>query len=379
MEVGDKILKIGIIILIGMLSFSCVNDEDVLPTDRVVLVYMGGDNDLSDDANSKIEALRNGWDKNNRGKLLIYSDPSDDLPQLIEICICDKGNSIKKIIHTYEEENSASAEVLSRVIKEVKEQYPAPSYGLILFSHASGWLPSGTLKNPKSVLVDGKNEMSLADFAKAIPDKSFDFIIFEACFMAGIEVVYELKGKADYILASSAEIVAPGFEEIYKESLSCLYRQEADLKGFTQSAFDYFDSQSGFLRSATFSIIKTTALENLGDYIKDNCEPDKAIDIGAIQYFNRNSSKLFFDFEDYYTSILKSPEQRSGLLKAIAECISYKAATATFMEGYDSFQINKHSGLTTYIGQETFPYLNDEYQKLGWYRKITKLTEEQRK
>lgn len=371
MIVGYKILKIGIVILIGILFLSCINDEDKPSVDRIILVYMGGDNNLSEETDAKIDALYKGWNENNRGKLVIYCDPADDLPQLIEICTCAKGNTIKKIIHTYEEENSASQEVLNRVIKDVKKQYPAPSYGLILFSHASGWLPEGSLSKPKSVLTDGKDEMSLNDFAKAIPDNSFDFIIFEACFMAGIEVAYELKDKTDYILASSAEIVSPGFEEIYKRSLSYLYEPTTNLKGFGESAFNYFNSQSGFLKSATFSIIKTAGLENLADYIKDNCEIDKTVDIKTVQHFDRYTYRLFFDFEDYYASLLQSAEQQKDLTEIINNCVVYKAATSSFMEEYNGFQIKKHSGLTTYIRQEAFLHLNTEYQKLNWYKKVS--------
>ncbi len=372
MTIDGKIFKSAIIILTAILSVSCIYDEDIPPVNRVVLVYLGGDNSLSDEVYEKIEAIRLGWDKNNEGKLLIYSDPSDSSPQLIEICTCHKGNPIKEIIHTYEEENSADSKVFSRIINEVKTIYPAPSYGLILFSHASGWLPQETLKNPKSVLIDNKQEMDITDFADAIPDNCFDFIIFEACFMAGIEVAYELKDKTDYILVSSAEIVSPGFTEIYKQSaISYLYESPANLKGFAQSTFNYFNSQSGFLNSATLSIIKTAELDALSNIVKKNYNTDKAVDIGTIQHFDRYTYHLFFDFEDYFSSYLQTDIQKQELSEAINSCIIYKAATLLFMDGYNGFEIKRHSGLTTYIEQEQFPYLNTEYQKLKWYQKIS--------
>ncbi|SBW06504.1 clostripain-related cysteine peptidase [uncultured Dysgonomonas sp.] len=372
MTIGSKIFKSAIIILTAILSVSCIYDEDMPPANRIILVYLGGDNSLSDEVYEKIEAIRLGWNKDNEGKLLIYSDPSDASPQLIEICTCHKGNPIIEIIHTYEEENSADSKVFGHIINEVKVMYPAPSYGLILFSHASGWLPQETLKNPKSVLNDNKQEMDITDFANAIPDSCFDFIIFEACFMAGIEVAYELKDKTDYILASSAEIVSPGFTEIYKQSaIDYLFESSANLKGFAQSAFNYFSSQSGFLNSATLSIIKTSELDALGNIVKKSYNTDKTFDIGTIQHFDRYTYHLFFDFEDYFSSYLETEIQRLELSEAINSCIIYKAATPLFMDGYNGFEIKRHSGLTTYIEQEQFPYLNTEYQKLKWYRKIS--------
>lgn len=363
---------IGIVLLIGTLFFSCVDDDDTPPVNSVVLVYMGGDNNLSDETYQKIESLKQGWNKNIKGKLLVYCDPSDAAPQLIEICTCKKGNPITEVVRTYDEENSASAEVFSRVISEVKSLYNAPSYGLILFSHASGWLPEGTLKSPKSILTDNEDTMSLGELASALPDHCFDYIIFEACFMAGIEVAYELKDKANYILASSAEIVSPGFTEIYKDAINQLFQSPANIEGFARSAFKYYDAQNGYMRSATFSIIKTGGLENLSSWIKENCNLNKNVDLKTIQHFDRYTThRLFFDFEDYYSTLLNDAEKEQELSTLINTYVTYKAATSDFMIDYDGFVIKKHSGLTTYIRQERFPFLNEEYQKLEWHKDIT--------
>lgn len=39
--------------------------------------------------------------------------------------------------------------------------------------------------------------MEVSNLAKVIPYMSFEYIIFEACYMAGIEIAYELKDKAN--------------------------------------------------------------------------------------------------------------------------------------------------------------------------------------
>lgn len=96
---------------------------------------------------------------------------------------------------------------------EIQDLYPARQYGLILFSHSSGWMPQNTLTEPRkssrSILNDNGDEMEMIDFAKSIPPKMFEFIIFESCFMSGIEVAYELRNKTNYIVASSTEIIFP--------------------------------------------------------------------------------------------------------------------------------------------------------------------------
>lgn len=90
----------------------------------------------------------------------------------------------------------------------------------------------------------------------ALPDHLFEFIIFEACNMAGIEVAYELRNKAAYIMASSAPVVSPGFTPIYAGSISCLLEEAADLQRFAENYFHYWNLMEGDKRSATISIIK---------------------------------------------------------------------------------------------------------------------------
>lgn len=364
-----KIIKIILITFSGIFFMSCQEEDDnILPisTRHVILVYLGGDNNLSSETYQKIEAIREGWQGATDKKLLIYTDPADTNPSLIEI-IRENGQNVKKTIRDYEEENSANKEVFSQVIGEVTSLYPASSYGLIVFSHASGWLPEGTLTKPKSVIMDKKQEMELWDFAQAIPDYTFEYIIFEACFMAGIEVAYELKDKTNYILASSAEILSPGFTQIYANSINYLSGSLEGLKSFGKDAFAWFDNKTGYMRSATFSIIKTSELDTLANWIKNNCKSTGQVDINIIQHFDRYSYSLFFDFEDYYSSLLEKEEQKGKLKSLISDCVLWKEATPSFMKGYNGFEIRKHSGLTVYIPQEQYPFFNTEYKKLKWY------------
>lgn len=369
----NKIIKIVLTAFLGIFFLSCEKDDDnyteSTATKHVILVYLGGDNNLSSETYQKIEAIRDGWQGGSEKKLLIYTDPADTNPSLIEI-VKENGQNIKKIIHNYDKKNSASKEVLSRVIGEVRSLYPSPSYGFIVFSHASGWLPQGTLTSPRSIIMDKKQEMELSDFAQAIPDKTFDYIIFEACFMSGIEVAYELKEKADYILASSAEILSPGFTYIYPKSINHLSGSLSGLQAFGDDAFIWFDNKAGYMRSATFSIIKTSQLDPLANWIKSNCDQVKEVNISEIQHFDRYSYRLFFDFEDYYALLLETDNQKRELSTLISNCVVWKNATPAFMKDYNGFDIQKHSGLTTYIYQEKYSFLNKEYQKLKWSMKL---------
>jgi hypothetical protein len=375
-EAVCKVFKNGLTVLMlciaGSLLFSCSSSDDTpVPVSKVLLVYLGGDNNLSGESKDKFDAIRQGYDGRPGTKILVYIDARNEVPQLWEL----SGKSTAWLVRQCEEENSADAAVLRRVITEAKAIYPQAVFNLLVFSHASGWLPPNALTRPKSaaetrsVIIDGNDGMELADFAAAIPDHCFKHIVFETCFMAGVEVAYQLRDKAEYILASSAETVSPGFSDVYREHINELVH--GDPQKFMQAAFDYFDSKDGYMRSATLSVIKTDALGDLAGYIRNNCDPAKETDLTEMQYFDRSSYRLFADFGDYYLRLPETKEQKETLSGLISACVPWKVATPSFMEGYNGFTIRNHSGLTAYIMQERYPELNETYKKLDWYKAIT--------
>ncbi|GHT51153.1 clostripain [Bacteroidia bacterium] len=358
------------------LAFSACEDEDDIAVEQVLLVYLGGDNNLSWEADAKRIAIMRGWNGEVNTRILIYQDPSNATPTLQEV-IRQNGENTTRTIATYDEENSASAGVFARVVADVKRRYrPTVSYGLLVFSHGTGWLPQSTYTQPRSsslrtLVVDHSDEMDIIDMAATIPDGTFEYIIFEACLMANIEVAYEFRNKTNYILASSAEILSPGFTGIYSASINHLWAGYNGLKSFAEDAFSHWNNQAGQLHSATFSIIKTAELQPLATFIKENADTTKTVDISAIQHFDRHSYHLFFDFEDYYSRLLDSDNQREELTHLIDNAVVWAMATETFMpereeDGQIGFSVDKHSGMTSYIPQASFPFLNEEYKKLHW-------------
>ena len=385
-----KLLRYNICALAVLMALllSCRETPPDEPAKHLLLVYMVGDNNLNNYTLEKIEALQRGFLASPGNKLLIYND-SGFAPSLIEI-VNKKGSNIKHHVNSYgDDTNSANPAVLARIIDEVKTKYPAQSYGLILFSHASGWLPKGYLTTPRSIsdartiFQDKQSEMELPNFSAAIPDHLFNYIVIEACYMAGIEVAYELKDKADYIVASSAEIVDPGFMYAYEHGINLLFSAPPNLSLlslFTELAYNYLnqttnsDSEYGksLNSSATFSIIKTGEIENLVAFVRDNCDWSRHINFSRVQDFGRTKDRnLFFDFEGVYSQLLPTDEQQRELSRLISKCVVKKYATNYFFGNLpDGFKIDYHSGLSTYAPQNLFPELNEKYTKTKWHNTI---------
>ncbi|MDR1161814.1 MAG: hypothetical protein LBK45_05690 [Tannerellaceae bacterium] len=357
--------------LFASCDWDCTSNKDTYK--RTVIAYIGRDNNLKVGYEDKIQSMLEGWNGRN-GNLIIYQDTAVGNSGLMEV-YTEKGVNKIKTVREFANENSADPNVFKRVLNDAISLYPADSYGLIIFSHASGWLPEATLASPRSFFKDGKDEMELTDMAAAIPAGYFDFIVFETCFSAGIEVAYELKDKTNYIIASSAELLSPGFKEIYASSLNYLFEKEPKLEAFTRNIFTLMNESDAYYKSVTVSLIKTEKLADLGAFLHQYIDDGKINGVNPydVQHFDRYSYRLFFDFEDYYSRILSDDAPAQELNALLNECVPYKDATPSFLTGSSSwmgFDIKRHSGLTTYIRQEYFPYLNQEYKKLAWYKAV---------
>lgn len=358
------------------------------PLTRTVLVYLAGDNDLGD-LSVIPELLRQGW-RYTCNKCLIYYDAPEAAPKLYTLT-CEHPGAIPTLetAAEYDEENSASPEVFGQVLADVVRKYPSDSYGLIFASHGSGWLPVGTLSNPTRSIgadrnpgaVGGVAEMEIADFAAAIPDRQLDFIVFEACLMSGVEVAYALRNKTDYILASSAELLVPGYVPIYPEASHYLFdtslKVPEALSKFAGCYFEHMNSLDGAYRSATQSIVCTREMDALATLMTEVSEDSKLFADDAVlcklQHFDRPGSygdtpaqPRYFDFGEYLTRL--APERQAETDALLARIVVWKSATPEFMSGYNGFAIRTHSGLTTYIEQAAFPRLNAAYEKTAWWK-----------
>lgn len=344
--------------------------------ERTLLVWLAGDNNLYSEVPHKLSAIAEGFSnaENADCRLLVYADRRGYYPQLIEIM--PDGN--QSVLETYPAQNSASPETFSRFLNYMISLAPAKRYGLIVFSHATGWLPQGALENPslekkplsRTIFDDNGEQMTLAELADALPaDTKFDYIVFENCFMGGAEVAYALRNKAARLLVSSAEILSPGFEEIYASSLNRLISPTPDLSGFAADYYNYRNARSGNHRSATVSVINTSAMQTLAAFTKDIIGTSTALDesiLTSLQRFNRHDYTLFFDLEEYLCAL--APDRVAEIRSTIADAVEYAAATPDFMPTYEhGFRIHRHCGMTVYIPQSCFRALNAAYEGTEWW------------
>ena len=401
---------------------------------NVFLVYSVGYNDLSTHLQTDIRELIENYDaKNSRDALLVFSHhtarsndyTSTTSPTLTHIYKDRDENIVKDTLFVMEEGTViAKAETLNYVLTYVRDNFPASVYGMLLSSHASGWVPYGYIYNPdyyegkdtspdidwmqarrqrtapkeigtgddkplvKSVGMHLVNfdrgrypypyyeahEIEIEDFAEAIPMK-LDYLIFDACLMGCVEVAYQLRGKCDMLIASQAEILADGMD--YVSMCSYIFDSKwPDYKGLCQRYYEYYlnksNSANAVYRSATISLRDCNRMDPLAEICREifsSCREGLASLEGSEEvqmYFreaDRESLQWYYDLEDIAIHAGASESQLSRLRNALDDCVLYKQATEWLL---GTTRINHHSGLSMYLPFRDRAYLNDFYKTLDW-------------
>lgn len=415
---AKQIQYLLISILAIMLLPSCEEvkgtPEEFQKKRKTILVYMAANNNLSEDAKNNLADMQKGYIPEDDGNLVVYYHYPNQNPLLLNITHNETGAVAVDTIYRFPPRNSATASSLKSAINVTATYFPAEEYGLILWSHATGWLPvnyyatnpqrslasdgsypldnmqQNSHTNPFQEYINGEDpyaeivkmvkgnnngilsrsfgseegsEIDIKELVNALPFK-FSFMIFDACLMGGIEVAYQLKDSTDYLLFSPTETLANGMP--YSLIMQHLFSNPTDLTATAKEYYNFYNSQT-LLRYATVSVVKTSELENVATVAKEIFDTGRdkisSIDIKGIQQYFRNNKHWFYDIEDFIGKIA-TQEQAAKFNEAINKAVIYKAATPYFI----SIPINseKFSGLSTYI-----PYFNESeldryYKTLEW-------------
>ncbi|MDD5210330.1 MAG: clostripain-related cysteine peptidase [Elusimicrobiales bacterium] len=150
---------------------------------------------------------------------------------------------------------------LAEFISWGKANYPAEKYLLVVGGHGSGWRgvkpPPGAPKGISYDEVSG-NHISPAELAQAIKaGGGVNVYASDACLMQTMEVIYELKDSAEYIVGSQETTPGSGYN--YEVFLKALAAAPGDAFSAAQSIMKGFSEYYGSgpqQQSVTMSIVR---------------------------------------------------------------------------------------------------------------------------
>lgn len=410
MVIKNHLSKVGQLFLAMLLSTSVTscsvevdNREDKPDVDianRTILVYMAAANTLTGADNADLREMqtigRTGTLQGNR--LIVYHHNTAGNHILKEVNLKDGNIDTLKI---YDNSlSSVSATRMNQVIADTKEFAPAKDYGMVLWSHGNGWLeavntPDGrsTDEMPVNPLAFGQDDytqrgsnlcMNIDVLASTLQNKDFSFFYFDACYMACVEVLYEMRKVGGYVIASTTETIVPGMP--YDIGLPYLFAKgKADLNGAIAAIFKYVDTAYGNSenRTGSYAVLNLDKVEQLAVATKEFLKFKPTTPLGfKPQKYMYQTTCYHYDFQDIIENLKIDGDTqtqaefeacRRNVIDAIGQVVESKYCTPSIWPG-TSYQValEHFCGMSSYYMTSASQASTRGYNKTAWWNDVAK-------
>lgn len=277
--------------------------------------------------------------------------------------------------------------VMEEVLKDMQKIAPSDSYGLILGSHASGWMKGNSVQSKAFGDDDGYNIdiPDLADVLKNSFSEKLDFVLFDACMMGNAEVGYELKEVTSHCIASVME--TPGYGFPYDQILPYLYSENVDYSAVCHE-FVSFNKTNNLW--GTCAVMDCSQMENLASAVKAKLsewqDALSSVSMQNVQQYGVGSYRYFsYDVLDFFrelgrkSGVVKTTDLNEAIASvqsALNQAVIAKDCLSGVDYDFDGAVIDgtRFCGIGMYIPEEYNPYVanktawNDYYkQSISWY------------
>ena len=405
-------------ILIGLLAIcfaACGNDEPSPSPDppeppsgsseRTVLVYMAANNNLSSFSSLDIDEMRKGsLSLNNKQNLIVFVDDQSSTEKSYFIHVKD-GQLLDSTFVA--DQSSADPALLEKALRYMREEYPAKSYGLVLWGHANGWIfnKDSIVYNTRAYGVDytfSQKWMNIPSMASAIKKgmggEKLLFIHGDCCNFSCVESAYELRNQCDYVIGSPAEIPDLGnnYGDLsgYFDTSSTFYKKIIDLyydyylDYIPQHSDIYYINYYGDLNGYSVPLIavKTSELDNLASAtasllstIPDKLSPTGTLDYSKVIYYGYSDGQKF-NYDMYKTLKMNTAAADFNAWAPVLEkAVPYFRMSARWYTtmprlkkdilSFDTIQDDSHVLAMFFPGlkyNDVYPSWNKTIQQLQW-------------
>lgn len=393
-DIMKKIKILSLLFCLVMLTAACHEDEDApVYGSRTVLVYVAANNSLgnldfdSKDVQEMMEGMKSveGTDNN----LLVYLAGYRKTAKLIRLTKNGKGEVKQETVAEYNKQNSVSVDVMKEVFTTVFSNYPAKSYGIVFWSHGDGWI---YYQNPSTRWWgqddEGKDyRMNILDLHEALSvAPHFDYILFDACYMQSVEVIYQLRDCADYFIGSPTEIPGPGAP--YDMVVPALFSQsnpEINIaKNYYTVYAEKYDngnnmSNENWTGGVSISVVKSCEMLALATATKavvqtaSSKQQSNSIDISGILCYDPLRDKNYHDFMGFMQKIQENEQAFEDYKEVYQSAVIWENTTVknycTYSTGVGRMvSMDGFEGLSTYILRGNSEIQDAYYrQSLQWY------------
>ena len=357
---------LAIMLLAGLCSCDPGDDLEDRLAARTVIVYMAAENNLTNFAYNDLEEMKEGSRSLSANQnLIVYVDRANasTTPYLARV----KNGALVDTLYM-PEGVAADPTILRNVVSKAKLLYPALTYGLVLWGHSSGWIISeneypanaasrayGGSTGNNSASGSGRYWMNIPKMNQALLQAMgtdrFAFILADCCSFGCMEVAYELRNVANYVIGSPAEVpdagapfhlIVPAMfesgEQCYRHIIDQYYdyylsankaypntyynRSPGDLVGFSLPLAAVNTAQLDYLATATSRLLDT---------IKDKVSNGGSLDLSNVVFYAINNSfRYSYDMVDVFKRNTDAADFEVWL-SAFQQAVPYHRHSAKWM------------------------------------------------
>lgn len=380
--------------------------EDNTPPQTLIFYFTG--TQLSFYFYRNISAIKDAVRTNTLGKsriLYLFQNNDKSKADLVELTYAD-GLCTENLLATYALPAIMDEQNLSYILKDITSIAPAKHYGLVMAGHSTAWIPiESQSRNSTRIMsnapADGfdhetfwrkqkgehetrywgekyssssANRFDITTLSRALSSTGvyFDYILFDACFMANIESMYDLRNNARYLIGSPCEIIGDGFP--YADVVPQLmlnngksYDLDAVCKAFNQ----HYATTKG--SSGSVALIDTSQLGELASAMKrvNEAGVKESFDPDEVQTYEGQSQHIFFDLGDYVEKMCTNESVAAAFRTQLKRTVVSKYTLDRFysnygyMSGYYAIDPNVYSGISTSAPSTAY---RDDWEQTAWYK-----------
>ena len=392
------------------------SDPPVIDNELTILLYMPWTGSLSSEGLypyltenvesvcTAIEGMKGMTDY----RLMLFISESYNKSKLYEITYNEsRVKCEKKLVKEYSGHEYTTLKGLTDILNEVKNHAAAQNYAMVLGCHGTGWTfkdswhrypnyakeTSPSLGEGPGVGIPYQNYdgvitpmhtrffgsvSDISTFSTDIPTLAqaianagmkMEYILFDDCYMANVEVAYELRNVTDFLLASTSEVMAVGVP---------YYSMWASLASVTPGYVDAVSAFDRFYRDyvmpyGTFSAIDCRQMDELATAMREIYSKYKLSDeaLHGIQVLDGFYDPIFYDMGDYLEKLCTGSVDYSYVVTLMESAVCSKCNTAQIYSFlYNSpilIDVNTFSGITI-----SDPSINsvalDGKEKTSWWK-----------
>lgn len=272
-----------VLMLFSLFSFQSCKATEV--KEWTFLVYLNGDNNLNSYGDKDLKEMMGVGSSDNVNIVVLRDFGKKQTSKIFYVKSASTTieKDFKKNVDT------GDYNTLIDFFKFASEKYPAKKYAVVVWDHGNGWMDLTRGIEIQGISYDDSsgNHISTAQMGIALEamkeingGKKIDILGMDACLMAMVEVIYEVKDSVDYVVSSEETEPGDGWNYVgalnplvtnfsisprdYSVVLAKAYITSYPSKPVTQSAVDVVEFVKSVEATRDYvSFIKGTTSENI--------------------------------------------------------------------------------------------------------------------